>query len=175
MKTRMKCTPGIYLVGFMGCGKTTIGSMLADRLGWEFVDLDSVIEAEQQQPIARIFDMQGEEYFRRIETEALRKQIFRIQSGIPTVVAVGGGAFARPENYALLESNGETVWLNCPLDIARRRVEENSERPLARDPERFQQLYFDRLESYRKADYEVKLESDVPEEAVEAILRLPLF
>ena len=70
-------TPGIYLTGFMASGKTVIGRLLADRLGWTFIDLDAVIEAEQGTTIRSIFDTRGEEYFRQLETEAIRTRLAR--------------------------------------------------------------------------------------------------
>ncbi len=168
-------TPGIYLVGFMGSGKSTVGRVLADRLGWDFLDLDQEIEAEQHCTIAEIFDRFGEQRFRALETEAILKRIRRVRTGRPLVMALGGGAFTRDENYELLEENGVTVWLDCPLDIARRRVEQNSGRPLARDPEEFARLYESRRAAYARADFRIEITCDDPEPAVEAITQLPIF
>ncbi len=168
-------TPGIYLVGFMGSGKTTVGRALADHLGWDFLDLDAEIEAEQHCTIAEIFGRFGEEHFRAIETEAIRKRVRRVRTGRPVVMAVGGGAFAREENIELLEENGVTVWLDCPLEVASRRVAANSDRPLARDPEKFRQLYEARRAAYAKADYRVEACGDDPKTIVESIAALPIF
>ncbi len=168
-------TPAIYLVGFMGTGKTTVGRLLADRLGWHFLDLDEEIEREQGRSIAEIFAAEGEERFRAIETAALRKHLRVVRSGRPVVVALGGGTFCRPENVRLLEDNGVTIWLDCPLDVARRRVEKDSTRPLARDPERFAELYESRRSSYCGADYRIEFAGDDPEGAVDAICALPIF
>ncbi|MGE5488342.1 MAG: shikimate kinase [bacterium] len=168
-------TPGIYLVGFMASGKTTIGRALADRLGWEFLDLDEAIEAEQQCTIAEIFDRFGEEHFRALETEAIRKQVRRVRTGKPVVMAVGGGAFTRDENYELLQENGVTVWLDCPFELACRRVAANSDRPLARDPEKFAALYEARRAAYARADFRIEVTSDDPAPAVVAIAALPIF
>ncbi len=175
MIVKLARTPGIYLVGFMGSGKTTVGRLLADRLGWAFVDLDSEIEADQGTSIAEIFDRRGEEHFRRIEMEAIRRHVRRIQMGKPAVVALGGGAFAQPANYALLANNGVIIWLDCPLDLARQRVEENSNRPLARDPVKFGELYHVRSTSYARADFRVEAAGSDPESVVDAIMQLPIF
>jgi shikimate kinase len=168
-------TPGIYLVGFVGSGKTTIGTLLADRLGWEFIDLDAEIEAGQKMSIADIFDRYGEECFRRIETEAIRMHLRMVRSGRPAVIALGGGAFARRENRELLEDNGVTVWLDCPLELARTRVAATTERPLARDPAQFERLYATRRDSYARADYRVEIDDDSAEAVVDRICALPIF
>ncbi|MGC8792949.1 MAG: shikimate kinase [Bryobacteraceae bacterium] len=175
MIVRLARTPGIYLVGFMGTGKSTVGRLLADRLGWNFVDLDEEIEAEQRMKIAEIFDRYGEEHFRQLEREALRRRVRAIQRGEPTVMALGGGAFAQPDNYTLIEENGISIWLDCPLELARKRVEQDTNRPLARDPEKFVQLYEARRSSYARADFRVEVTGDDPGPVVEAILQLPIF
>ncbi len=175
MISKLKCTPGIYLVGFMGCGKSVIGGSLAERLGWNFVDLDVDIERGENSTINEIFDLRGEQEFRRLETEALRKRVHMIQSGKPMVMAMGGGAFGQPRNFELIENNGVSIWLDCPLATIRRRLEGCTNRPLARDPVKFESLYHTRRETYARADYKVEITSDDPDLAVEAVLRLPLF
>ncbi len=175
MILKLKRTPGIYLVGFMCCGKSVVGSELAARLGWKFCDLDSEIEAEQGTTISSIFETSGEEEFRRLETEAIGKRVLMIQAGAPTVVALGGGAFTRQQNYDLLENNGITVWLDCPLPLIKRRLEGSTNRPLARDPIKFELLYWTRRESYARADYRIDISGDDPSDAVNAVLALPLF
>lgn len=168
-------TPGIFLVGFMACGKTTVGKLLADRLGWSFVDLDKEIEAEQKISISQIFDQYGEDYFRKLETEAIRKRTRMVRSGRPMVVALGGGAFARPENLQLVEDYGVTMWLDCRLEMVQRRVESSSDRPLARDPGKFDELFEARRPYYARADYHIEVTSDDPAVVVEAICALPIF
>jgi shikimate kinase len=176
MNLKLVRTPGIFLVGFMGSGKSTVGKLLADWLGWSFADLDADIEAEQKIPIAAIFDQYGEEHFRKLETEAIRRRTRMVRSGQPLVVALGGGAFTRPENLELLEGHGVTVWLDCPLELARRRVvEAGSDRPLARDPRKFGELYEARRPEYARADYRIEAASDDSGPVVEAIRALPIF
>jgi len=175
MNLKLKRTPGIYLVGFMGSGKSTIGRHLAHRLGWSFFDTDVEIEAAERASIAELFESRGEPEFRRIETEILRQHVHWIERGRPSVVALGGGVFARPQNRELLEENGISVWLDCPFEIVTRRVAHTSHRPLARDPETFAELYQSRLEAYRLADLQISIAGDDPDEAVEAILNHPLL
>ena len=176
MNLKLVRTPGIFLVGFMGSGKSTVGKLLADWLGWSFADLDADIEAEQNLPIPAIFDQYGEEHFRKLETEAIRKWTRMVRSGRPLVLALGGGAFTRPENLELLEDHGVTVWLDCPLEMARRRVlAEGADRPLARDPRKFGELYEARRPGYARAEYRIEAASDDPHPVVEAIRALPIF
>jgi shikimate kinase len=115
MILKLKRTPGIYLVGFMAAGKTTIGQLLAHELGWSFADVDEDIVAAQGSSIAEIFDARGEREFRTIEQEAVRKRVSEIVRGRPMVVALGGGAFAQDATRALLEENGVSIWLDCPF------------------------------------------------------------
>ena len=170
MNPRLKRTPGIYLVGFMGSGKSTIGRLLAGRLGWSFFDIDEEIEAAAKMTIAEIFAARGEPAFRRIEARIIRRRVGAIGRGRPAVLALGGGAFAEPANRELLMNNGITVWLDCPFDIVKRRVAQASHRPLARDAEKFAALYESRREVYGLADARIPSEGDDPAAAVEAIL-----
>jgi shikimate kinase len=175
MNLKLKRTPGIYLVGFMGSGKSTIGRQLAHRLGWGFFDTDEEIEAAEKVSLSEIFDSRGEGEFRRIETAILRQHVGWIERGRPAVVAMGGGAFALPQNREMLENNGVTDWLDCPLDLVSRRVALAVHRPLARDPEKFTALYHERRAAYQLADLQIVITGDDAAEAVEAILRHPLL
>ena len=175
MDLKLKCTPGIYVVGFMASGKSTVGRLLAQRLGWSFVDTDEEIEAAEGTAIAEIFDARGEAEFRRIETAIIHRHVRRIGQGSPAVVALGGGAFAEPANRVLLQNNGITVWLDCPFELVERRVALASHRPLARDPRQFAMLYHARREAYALAHVRVPIESDDPASVVETILTHPLI
>jgi shikimate kinase len=175
MILKLKRTPGLYLVGFMASGKTTIGGLLADELGWDFADLDEDIVAAQGTGISEIFDTVGEEEFRKTEHAAIRKRVSQIERGKPMVVALGGGTFVTPAIQEFLIENGITVWLDCSFERVCARIQGSSHRPLARDPEKFKQLYQDRREAYGKAEYRIEIESDDPAAAVAAILKLPVF
>src|SRR5260370_16645086 len=105
MILKLKRTPAIYLVGFMGCGKSTVGRALADELGWAFFDLDEEIERREKTSIAEIFDGRGEESFREIETAALRERVHAVQSGRPQGISLGGGPFLREGNFDLLPNH----------------------------------------------------------------------
>ena len=175
MILKLKRTPGIYLVGFMGSGKTTVGKLLANELGWIFADLDDDIEAEHSKPITDIFEQHGEVAFRATETAMLKKRVGLIERGRPTVLALGGGAFVQPGNFELIENNGVTIFLNCPIERALQRVSGQHHRPLARDAEKFTQLFHARQGLYGKADFQVSIVSDDPQIALKSILALPLF
>src|SRR5689334_8840974 len=134
MILKLKRTPGIYLVGFMGSGKTTIGRLLARKIGWHFADLDHDIEKAHGRTVQQIFAEQGESHFRALEHQALMSRVRDIERGKPTVVALGGGAFVQADNYALLENNGLTLFLDAPFELIQRRVPADGSRPLAMDP-----------------------------------------
>jgi shikimate kinase len=159
----------------MGSGKSTVGRGLAKHLGWRFADLDEDIEAREQTPIPQIFDERGEEEFRRVEHDALKRRIADIARGVPWVIAVGGGCFAQPKNHELITNHGLSIWLDAPLEIIRSRVAHSAHRPLARDPQKFEDLYWSRRASYETADYRVEVGPDGSAGATEAILRLPIF
>src|ERR1039458_2871385 len=104
----------IYLLGFMGSGKSTVGKLLATKLGWPFIDLDTVIEAGQGLSIRAIFENSGEVFFRQLERAALTET----SKSEPAVIALGGGTFAQPPNVDLIrETGGITVWLDCPAEV----------------------------------------------------------
>ena len=175
MILKLKRTPGIYIVGFMGSGKTTVGVKLADELGWHFADIDEDIVRSQNASISDIFDAHGELAFREIERAALRNRVRAVQSGRPLVLALGGGTFVDPENYRLLSENGVSVWLDCPFERIRERIGPASGRPLARDPKRFEELFHARRGEYSRCDYRVEVDTDDASIITSAILELPLF
>lgn len=158
----------------MGSGKSTVGRILADELGWEFIDLDAGIEATEAMPISQIFAERGEEAFRQIEHEALREQTRAAERGKPRVVALGGGAYAQERNRTLLEPMGTVVWLDAPLDVLLARVATQNNRPLARDQAKFAELYEARRSAYAMADFRVDAVGEAPAVAAR-VLELPLW
>jgi shikimate kinase len=172
---KLKRSPGIYLVGFMGSGKSTVGNLLAEEIGWRFVDLDDRIVADQGLSISSIFEQSGEAIFRTIETRLLDGLIREVHRGKATVAALGGGAFAWPGNAERLEDAGITIWLDAPLARIEERIARHTHRPLARDPEKFRALYESRRATYARADYTIAVDSDEPFDIVKRILGLGLF
>ena len=175
MILKLKRTPGIYLIGFMGSGKSTVGRALANHLGWSFIDLDAEIERREGATISDLFETRGEPEFRGAETAALREQVQAVERARARVVSLGGGAFEREENRALVANNGVSVWLDCPLELVERRIAGFSHRPLARDPQKLRELFATRKTGYGLADYRVAIDSDDAAIAVERIMALGLF
>lgn len=172
MVLKLKRTPGLYLVGFMGSGKTTVGRVLAGEIGWPFCDLDSEIENRQGESITRIFIERGEAAFRELETQALSEHIARIEAGHPCVLALGGGAFVQPRNWELIADNGISIWLDCNLERVRQRLGNDTTRPLAN---RLGELFEERRPLYSRADFRVEVDCDDAAEIVRKILHLPIF
>jgi shikimate kinase len=175
MILKLKQTPGIYLVGFMGSGKSTIGHLLAGHIGWHFADLDRDIEIAHGATISTLFETLGEPGFRRIEADALARRVRAVKTGCPMVLALGGGAYIQPGNAALVDSSGVSVWLDAPFDTIQRRVGQTNHRPLAADPVFFRELFLTRREAYARARYKVEITSDDPAIALAQLLALSIF
>lgn len=155
----------VFLVGFMGAGKTTIGRALAGLLGRPFVDLDERIVEAEGRSIARILEESGEPYFREREREVLlglgRRPI--------QVVACGGGTYAHEPSRQVIDAAGTAVWLQVPPAVALARCGSGSGRPLLRSPEQALALYQARLPAYRSAPLHVDVDGLTPAEAAERI------
>jgi len=144
----------VFLVGFMGSGKSTVGPELARRLGWDFVDLDFRIEAREQQSVPAIFRDRGETGFRVAESTALQHLAQSLERN--SVVALGGGAFAQEKNRTLLR-NWLSVFLDAPVEeLWKRSLADGVERPLRKDREQFARLLAERLPGYRQATITVE-------------------
>lgn len=155
----------LILLGFMGAGKSTVGRIVADRLGWSFVDVDAVIAEEAGRSIPDLFDQEGEYGFRSREKAALS----RILEGRQQVIAPGGGAVLDPENVAGMRRAGTVVVLHAPPEQLWRRVE-GSARPLATDRESFLRRYRDREAYYAAFPIRISTGRGSPGLAADAIL-----
>ena len=148
----MPALRAVSLVGFMGAGKTTVGSALAARLGWRFVDLDDVIRGLEGRSTEEIFQQRGESGFRDLERRAVREILATAQSE-PLVLALGGGAFVEQQvQETLREAEIPAVFLDAEVEELFRRSEQPEVvRPLRRDRDQFFQLYQRRRPAYLKA------------------------
>jgi shikimate kinase len=152
----------VFLVGFMGAGKTSVGRALGQRLNWIFEDLDDRIQSREGRTVAEIFQDSGETEFRRAEHAALEHVLQELRGGGARIVALGGGAFVQKENAALLKAfSAPTVFLDAPIEELWQRCctqasETGAERPLLRSVEQFRKLYETRRNSYRKAALRVQ-------------------
>jgi shikimate kinase len=163
----------VFLVGFMGAGKSSVGRALSLRLGWGFEDLDDRIQVREARSIAQIFSESGEVGFRRAETEALRELISELGSS-SRVVGLGGGAFVQAENAALLSQTGAPiVFLDAPVDeLFRRCLQEQVERPLRQDREKFHELYEARRPLYMTGTVLVETSGRSVEAVADEVIRL---
>ncbi|WP_298432974.1 shikimate kinase [uncultured Jannaschia sp.] len=162
----------VVLVGMMGCGKTAVGTALAERLGVPFRDTDAAMAEAARMTIPEIFARDGEAFFRARETEVLA----RLLAEGPGVLSTGGGAFLRPENRAAIAEAGVSVWLKADAELLWSRVRHKSTRPLllTDDPKAtLTELLAERTPSYAAAELVVDSAPPVPiPEMVERVVRV---
>jgi shikimate kinase len=161
----------IALIGFMGAGKTTVGRLLAEKLGYDFVDTDDLIVARSGVPIADVFQRKGEAFFRRLETEAL----LSLASRSRTVMAAGGGAPGQESNQAFFRNHAATFHLRVTMQNARGRTQAlgGAVRPLlSQEDSVVQRLYESRLLIYEALGQPVETDGRTPMEVVDQIIQL---
>ncbi len=157
----------VVLVGFMGTGKSTVGRLVARRLGYRFEDMDQRIEARTGRRIATIFSEDGEESFRSMESDEAQA----LGETSRVVIAAGGGAFARPATRALLQRGAVTVWLRCDFATLCARIPDDGVRPLAANRDIMRSLLAEREASYRMADVAVDAVG-TPDEVADRVIAL---
>ncbi len=173
--------PGrIVLTGFMGSGKTTVGPLVAERLGWSFVDVDDVIEAEAGCTIPEIFSREGEAAFRERERATIARFFggARLAGGDGLVLALGGGAIENAATRELLLTAPDTLMVHLQVELAttleRCRGTEHL-RPVLADEAGLAKRYEQRLPLYRMAHASIAVDALTPEQVAEAIVRAAGF
>lgn len=159
----------VFLCGFMGCGKSTVGRILANLLGINFVDMDKYIEDKENMTIAEIFEQKGEQYFRMLETKAIEEL-----SQNQMIIACGGGAMLNDKNAEIANKNGMVVFLDVPFKTCYKRISGDSKRPLVinNTVEQLEDLYNKRYPIY-KANSSLSVYADkTPNQIADDIFKL---
>ena len=158
----------VFLVGFMGSGKSTVGKVLAKKLRGPFVDLDEEIEIREGLTIDQIFSLKGEKYFRELEVEVLKDITYSLPA---FVMATGGGLGANEEAMEFMKRHGAVVWLRIPFETFKKRTAKDPNRPLLkRGEEELKRLFEKRQRVYSKAPIHIDSQRSV-EETVNLILQ----
>ena len=161
----------IYLVGFMGTGKTAIGKELAIALGLCFVDIDDLIVGREKRSINDIFSQAGETYFRKVEKEALKE----ISAVAGQVISCGGGIVIDPQNIAVMKETGKLICLSASPEVILERVKKGSHRPILNvndQRSKIAELLKGRRPYYERADFVIDTSSLNVKEVVGSILEL---
>jgi len=151
----------------MAAGKTTLSVKLAEALGWQSKDVDTLVEARERLSVSEIFARHGEPYFRSAEHDIL-------QLLLPlrhVVVSTGGGTFFYQENRQIIMADGISIWLDISLEQVIARLSHDGRRPLATDQKELERLYKIRQESYRQANLHLKTDGTTPEQLTELAIR----
>ncbi|OQY21185.1 MAG: hypothetical protein B6I37_09115 [Desulfobacteraceae bacterium 4572_35.2] len=158
----------VYLVGFMAVGKSTVGRQLADVLGYHFFDTDAEIELSSGLKISQIFEQQGEQAFRDLETKALA----RLKGHDRAVVSTGGGIVGSVDNWHIMKQSGTVVYLHADWSTIESRLVDTSHRPLAKNgtDTQLHQLWQKRLPLYQQADVTIVTDQLNPQQVVDEIL-----
>jgi shikimate kinase len=168
--TNLEKPQRIVLTGFMGSGKSTVGPLVARRLGWKFLDVDNVIEAEAGATIAEIFTRQGEAAFRERE----HATIARLAAGDALVLALGGGAIEREATRRLLLGDPATLLVHLEVELATTLTRcggTEHTRPVLADQANLAARYQRRLPLYRTAHVSIAVDALTPDEVATAVLR----
>ena len=167
-----------YLTGFMSAGKSTIGPILANTLGWNFYDLDKEVEKEERMKIVEIFEQKGEDYFRKTETALLEK----LSQDDESIISLGGGAIASDINFKIIKSTGKIIYLKSSPEMAYRRLRFKRDRPAfvfegeevpSKEEflERINKLLDSRKKYYEQADFVIDTDNQTVGKTVDIIAK----
>jgi shikimate kinase len=168
----------VYLAGFMGSGKSTVGPILANTLGFEFLDIDKLIEQKAEKPIVQLFDVIGEKGFRSLERQTLQE----VADLDGYVVSLGGGTLSNEENFRVIQQSGIIVYLQLSPEAILQRVKHKQDRPMLKDmqgnplpseelPKRIEELLGRREQFYERADIVVPTDKKKVGPTVDAIVQ----
>lgn len=161
----------IYLVGFMGTGKTVVGEILAKKLAKDFVEMDAVIEAKEGSEVVDIFAKKGEAYFRKLEKELLKE----LSAKKDLVISCGGGLICDSENLKQLKETGVVFALRASVSTIYRRTKEHTNRPILNvndSQEKIKQLLVKRAPYYAQAQHSIDTDNLSPEENADKIIAI---
>lgn len=167
-----------YLTGFMAAGKSTIGPILANTLGWEFYDLDKEVERKEGMKITELFNQKGEEYFRKSETKILIELLSRNEA----IISLGGGAIASDKNFGIIKSSGKIIYLKSSPEIVYNRLRFKRDRPAfffeADEPpskeeflQRINELLDERKKYYEQCDFIIDTDSQKVGQTVDILAK----
>jgi len=168
-----------YLTGFMASGKSTIGPIVANTLGWEFFDLDKEIVNIEHKSIKKIFSENGEEYFRNLEVETLKK----ISHRNSLIISLGGGTLTNQQNRDVIKATGRLIYLESSIEVSFRRLKNKRDRPVLLSENEAEQteesiynkiklLFNERRKYYEEADYTFNTDFDPIGSTVDKIAAL---
>ncbi len=167
----IKNNNNIYLVGFMGSGKTAVGEILAEKLSREFIEMDEIIEQKEGKKIADIFAEEGEQHFRDLETTLLKE----LSEKNNLIVSCGGGLVCNSENLKILKNTGITISLFASAPEIHRRTKNQTHRPIlnVENPlKKINDLLVKRAPYYDQADYKIDTENITPEKVAVKIVEV---
>ena len=166
----MKSKKNLVFLGMMGSGKSSIGSLIAKKLQLNFIDIDNVIENELGLSIKKIFEIKGENYFRKFEKKTTLKKL----KSSSTVISLGGGAFSNKNIRKEVITNHISFWLNWSNDILLNRIKNSKKRPLAFNSSENEiiDLIKKRSNIYSKALYKIECDNLTKKEIVKEILKI---
>ncbi|GIK60091.1 MAG: shikimate kinase [Ignavibacteriota bacterium] len=167
-----------YLTGFMAAGKSTIGPILANTLGWNFYDLDREVESQEKMKVVEIFEAKGENYFRKAESGLLKK----LSEKTEAIISLGGGAISSDENFRIIKSSGKIIYLKSSPEMAYQRLRFKRDRPSfifegeevpskEQFIERINKLLDERKKYYEQADYIIDTDNQTVGKTVDILAK----